>query len=100
MRTRIAELERGQALLMLRSELNLNLVGDGVRHLLLHGENPAMTAFIAARPQMGLVFHTNELSGDAHAVGFCPDAAFEDVVDAKLLPNLVDCHARAFVLHR
>src|SRR5689334_1319746 len=56
-------------------------------------------AIIFSRPNMALVFHLDELSGDSHSICFAPDAAFQDVLDLKLTTDLVQWLSAAFILH-
>lgn len=50
-------------------------------------------------PRGGLVFHSDQLRGDPNPVVFAPDAAFQNVVNARLGPDLSDALAGALVRH-
>ena len=48
---------------------------------------------------MRLVFHSDQLRGDPNPVVFAPDAAFQNVVNAQLGPDVADAFGGALVRH-
>ena len=54
------------ALLLLGQQLDLQLIDNGVRDLVLDGEDIGEIAVVAIGPQMPPVAAVDELRGDAH----------------------------------
>src|SRR5579863_90315 len=71
-------------------KLELELLRDGRRNLVLHGKYIGQLAVVALRPEMGAVGGMNELCGYPDAVPGAAHAAFKDSLDAQRFGNPAD----------
>src|SRR5262249_2994666 len=70
--------------------------GDFERGLLLNGEDVFQVTIEIIRPELKTGRTINQLSGDPHAIGSFAHAAFEQVANAELAPNLLDVLLSSF----
>ena len=74
----------------LRDELHLQRTGDGLRDVVLNGEDVGQLAVVPFRPQMIAVLRVDELCRHADPASRAADAAFENVRDAERLGDPAD----------
>lgn len=68
-------------------------------HLVLNVEDVAQGALILLGPHVAVGRGIDQLSGDAHAIAACLDAALEDVAYAKIAPDFSHADRLALVGH-
>src|SRR5438105_2840183 len=84
-------------LFLLRQQLNLELLDDGVGDFVLNGENIGQIAIEALGPDVAAILAVNELSSYPHARSNLPHASFQDKSNAKLLADLLHFHGLVFI---
>ena len=62
--------------------------GDRPRYLVLNREHILHVTIVTLRPQMVAAFRIDELGRDAYALAGAPHAAFKQVANAEIAPNL------------
>src|SRR5260370_26119529 len=72
-------------LLLLREQLDLELLDNGVGDFVLDRENVGQVTVIAVGPNVAAVLAMDELSGNAPARAGPSNASFEHKVDSKVL---------------
>src|SRR6516165_5569998 len=72
---------------------------DGYRfgNLVLYREDVGEVAVVALGPDVFSTLGVDELRGDPNAIAGFTQAAFEDIADAKLVPDLLHINRAAFV---
>ena len=73
-----------------RRQLELELLRDSCRNLVLHGKYICQLAIITLRPEMGAIGGIDELRGYPDAVPGAAHAAFEDVLYAERFGDFTD----------
>ena len=63
---------------------------DGLRDVVLHGEDVVEFAVVAVRPQVGVLRGVDELRRDPHALARLAHAACQQVDDVELLRDIPD----------
>src|SRR5260370_8165228 len=72
-------------LLLLREQLDLELLDNGVGDFVLDRENVGQVTVIAVGPNLAAVLPMDELSGNAHARAPLSNASSHNKVNSKLL---------------
>ena len=73
---------------------------DAAGDITLQHQDVVEVLLVSLRPQRRLTLHVHQRRRDADSRRVAADAAFEQVVDAKFLPDLDHILARGLVLHR
>ncbi len=87
----------GQAGLLARGELDVDLARDGRREFILQGEHVARIGLEALRPKMPIGPGIDQLRGDANLVAGAEDRAFDHGIDVESVGNL-RCRRPLFTL--
>src|SRR5690606_29243611 len=74
-----------------------NRAGDARGDLVLQLENVVQPSFETLRPKVSARARANQLARDAYAVAGPAHAAFQQIADTELLPNLRRVHEPALV---
>ena len=85
------------AFLSLRQQLDLELLHDRLRDLVLDGEDVGQIAVVAIGPEMRPVLRIDQLRVDADALARLSDAAFENVGDVEAPAHLLHVGVLALV---
>ena len=83
-------------LLLLRQQLDLQLVNDRMSNLILDGEDVGEIPIVTLGPDVATISPIDELRGDADPRASLSNAALQDELDRKILADLL--HARGFPL--
>ena len=76
------------SLFLLGQQLDLQLVDDCVRDIILDGEYVSEVPVVAVRPDVRARHGVDQLSSDAHPIVDLPHAAFDHVADPQLATDL------------
>jgi hypothetical protein len=76
-----------------------NFIRNFLRDLTLKRQLIAEIAIVLPRPDMGLVFHLNQLGRNSHFVRIAPDATLEHILHSQFTSNLVERRLTALVMH-
>src|SRR5205807_7938160 len=87
-------------LLLLRQKLDLELLDNRMRDLVLNGEDISEIAIESFGPNVCPVFTVNELSSHTDARAGLAHAAFENEIRTELLAGTLHFHGLAFVGER
>ncbi len=86
----------GRRFVLLDAQLQLKILRDQPRDLLLDGEDILQVAVEIIRPHLEAVGRLDQLRGDAHLLTRPTDAAFDDIGHAQLPRDLRDGRVLAF----
>jgi len=78
-------------------ELQVESSGEAAGDFALRVREVSAVGFEPIGPQVGAVFGVDQLHVDSDLVAGPPHAAFEDIADAELAPDLLHIDARALV---
>src|SRR4030095_17060059 len=90
----------GDDLRVLTGEFRLQLVGDGFGDVSLDRKDVGQFAIKGISPKLGIIGHLDQPDTDAYGIAALLHTAFQDVGDAKLLPDLSQVFRGAFVILR
>ena len=81
------------------AERELNFIGNVVRNLALHIQEVFLLTVVFPRPNVRLVFHLNQLAGDANLLRITADTALKNILHTQLATDLVQWSCTILVVH-